>query len=197
MTIRVVLFDVMDTLVHDPFREALEAATGRPLREVMAARDPGAYPRFERGAITEAEYWAHYTDAGFVVDVAAFHDARRSGYRWIDGMRELLDDLAGVVRRVGATNYPDWVTELADGMLSGYLDEVVASYEVGARKPEPEFYTRVLEFAGAAAHEVFFVDDREVNVEGAREAGIAAHHFTDVAKLRADLDRHLAAARPD
>ncbi|MBW3661646.1 MAG: HAD-IA family hydrolase [Actinobacteria bacterium] len=197
MSIRVVLFDVMDTLVRDPFREALEAATGRPVREILAARDPRAYPRFERGEITEAEYWAHYTDAGFVVDVAAFHNARRSGYRWIEGMRELLDDLAGVVRRIGATNYPDWVNELTDGMLAGFLDQVVASYEVGARKPDPEFYLRVLDVVGAEPHETYLVDDREVNVEGALEAGLAAHHFTDVAALRAALGQHVEAVRGD
>lgn len=174
--IHVVAFDVMDTLLTDPFRAALEAATGLTLVELMARRDPAVYPAFERGELTEEQYWAHHAALGVEVDPAAFHAVRRAGTRWLPGMAALLADLEGKVRRVGASNYPVWIEELIAGPLAGRLDEVLASHHLGARKPDHVFYERLLERLGRAASEVAFIDDREVNVVAARELGLPAHH---------------------
>ena len=62
----------------------------------------------------------------------------------------------------------------------GYRDrfDVSAySWEVGAAKPDPEFFHRVVRRIGAPPHEVLFVDDNEANVEGARTAGLVAEHW--------------------
>lgn len=182
-----VAFDVMDTVVRDPYREALEAATGVPVRELFRTRSPESYPRFERGEITEAEYWDVYRDAGLDLDVEVFHRVRRAGYRWLEGMAGLLDDLAGVVPRVAATNYPPWIVELAEGMLAGRFEAIVASCHLGARKPEPAFFAGLLATIERPAGAVVFVDDREVNVEAAAAYGLRAHQFTEVVDLRRRL----------
>jgi putative hydrolase of the HAD superfamily len=62
----------------------------------------------------------------------------------------------------------------------GYRDrfDVSAySWEVGAAKPDPEFFHRVVRRIGVPAAEVLFVDDNEANVRGAREAGLVAEHW--------------------
>jgi putative hydrolase of the HAD superfamily len=62
----------------------------------------------------------------------------------------------------------------------GYRDrfDVSAySWEVGAAKPDPEFFRRVVRRIGVPAAEVLFVDDSEANVEGARAAGLVAEHW--------------------
>lgn len=174
----------MDTVVRDPYREALEAATGLPVSELFSRRDRSAYPALERGELTEAGYWATYAAAGVEVDVAAFHAARRAGYRWLPGMRALLDDLDGVVRRVVASNYPAWIEEVTATFLDGVFDDVHASCHLGARKPEEAFFVRLLDRLDAGARDVAFVDDREVNVEAARAVGLRAHRFEDAASLR-------------
>lgn len=173
--IQVVAFDVMDTLLTDPFRAALEAGTGLTLAELLTRRDPAVYPAFERGELSEEDYWAHHAALGVEVDPAAFHAVRRAGTRWLPGMAALLADLEGRVRRVGASNYPVWIEELIAGPLAGQLDEVLASHHLGARKPDHAFYDRLLERLGCAPAEVAFVDDREVNVVAAREVGLAAY----------------------
>ena len=173
--IRAVAFDVMDTLLTDPFRAALEAATGLSLQQLMTRRDPEVYPAFERGEISESAYWHHHAALGVEVDPAAFHAVRRTGTRWLPGMEHLLDELEGVVLRVGASNYPVWIEELIEGPLAGRLDRVLASCHLGARKPDQAFYDRLLARLGLPAAEVAFVDDREVNVVAAREVGMAAH----------------------
>lgn len=185
--VRVVAFDVMDTVLRDPYREALEAATKLPLSALFARRDASVYPAFERGEIGEDVYWDHYTAAGIDVDPAAFHEVRRAGSRFLPGMAALLDELAGRVRRVTASNYPVWIEELAAGRLAGRFEQVIASYHLGVRKPEPDFYHRLLRTVNVAGDEVLFVDDRVENVEAARAVGVRAHHFTGASPLRAWL----------
>jgi HAD superfamily hydrolase (TIGR01509 family) len=184
----VVAFDLMDTLLRDPFREALEAATDRPLRDLFRLRDPNVYPALERGELSEAEYWAAFADAGIDVDPEAFHRTRREGYAWLDGMRDLLADLDGRVRRVVASNYPIWVEEVAATWLHGLIDEVFASCHLRARKPDEAFYRGLCGALGVPPHRVLFVDDREDNVVGAREFGMAAVRFVDAASVRRALD---------
>lgn len=173
--IRVVAFDVMDTLLADPFRAALEAGTGLTLAELTQRRDPAVYPAFERGEVSESAYWSHHAALGVEVDPSAFHTVRRAGTRWLPGMEALLQELDGLVLRIGASNYPVWIEELIQGPLAGRLDRVLASCHLGARKPDREFYERLLARIGHPAHEVAFVDDREVNVRGARAVGMPAH----------------------
>lgn len=185
--LRTVAFDLMDTVVRDPYREALHAGTGMETRELFATKDLSAWPAFERGELTEEEYFATYDD--IEVDVAAFHRARREGYAWIDGMRELLDDLDGVVQRVAASNYPIWIEELADGMLAGCFEEILASHHLGVRKPDPAFYERLLDRIDRRADEVLFVDDREDNVEAALDLGLRAHLFAGADDLRERIRR--------
>jgi HAD superfamily hydrolase (TIGR01509 family) len=188
--IRAVAFDLMDTVLRDPFREALEAATELPLAELFARREPGIYPAFERGELDEVDYWAHYADAGIDADPEAFHRVRRAGIRWLPGMRALLDDLEGVVVRATASNYPIWVEELAENHLAGRFDHVIASCHLGARKPDAAFYERLLDALRLEPSEVLFVDDREDNVQGAEAVGIAAHRYVDAAPLRQWIRDH-------
>lgn len=182
--ITAIAFDVMDTLLRDPFREALEAATGRCLPELSRVRDPAAYPAFERGELDEASYWATYARAGVPADPDAFHRARRAGTRWLPGMRALLAELDGVVLRATASNYPHWIDELATTHLDGAVDAVVASWHLGVRKPEIAFFVALLERLDRSADEVLFLDDREQNVEAARAAGLRALRFTDACAAR-------------
>ena len=189
--LRVVLFDLMDTVLHDPYREALEAGCGMPLEELMAHRAPGAWPAFERGEIDEAAFAAgFYADpaAGRTFDLDAFTRVRQAGYRFVDGMPDLLEDLAGVVERWVASNYPIWIRELAARFgFDRFFEGVVASSDLGVRKPDPEFFRGVLARTGHQAGECLFVDDRDDNIRAAAACGMAVHRFTGAGPLRAAL----------
>lgn len=182
--IRAVALDLMDTVVTDPFREALRAAVDVELEELHARRSPELYPALERGEIDEADYWSHHASIGIGVDPARFHAVRRAGTRWLPGMRQLLDDLDGAVLRVGASNYPRWIDELAEQLLVGRFERVLASCDLGCRKPDVAFYERLLDELGLEAGEVAFVDDRPANVEAAASLGMAARRFRGSGDLR-------------
>lgn len=185
--VRVVLFDVMDTVLVDPYREALTAASPLPLDELFERRDPQLWPAFERGELDEDAYWAGWEACGLACDPEAFHAARRASTRWVPGMAELLDELAGRVDRVTASNYPIWIEELEQVHLTGRFEQVLSSHHLGVRKPDAGFFERLLERIGADPEQAVFVDDRETNVLGAERAGIAGHRFHDAATLRAWL----------
>ncbi len=65
--------------------------------------------------------------------------------------------------------------------------DCVLSYQVGAMKPEAPIYEAAIETAGCAPGEIFFMDDRIDNVEGARQAGMDAVQFTSPLRLIKDL----------
>lgn len=189
--VRALLLDLMGTVVYDPYREAIEAATGLPLDEVLPLRNPDAWPSFEIGAIDEAtfaeRFWAD-PDDGRTFDLEAFTRTRLAHYRYLPGMRELIEDLQGVLDCHIASNYPVWVEDLVDRMgLRPLTQGVWSSHHLGVRKPDPAFFERLGERIGLPARECLFVDDREVNCTAAQEAGMRAHLFREADGLRATL----------
>ncbi len=75
-------------------------------------------------------------------------------------------------------------------MYDGDFDSAYISCELGVAKPSGEFFRRILADLGAAPDEVFFVDDTEANVEGARSVGLRAMHW----RHEDGLDRLVAGA---
>lgn len=61
----------------------------------------------------------------------------------------------------------------------GSLSPRLWSGDIGLRKPHPAVFRLALERSGWAPGRVLFVDDLEANVEGAKAAGMEAHHFVD------------------
>ena len=67
------------------------------------------------------------------------------------------------------------------------FDRVYASHQIGLGKPDPAFFTYILEREGYAPAETVFVDDAEENVEAARKLGIHGLLFEGAAKLNRNL----------
>lgn len=183
--LRAVCLDLMDTLLHDPYREALRAGTGLAPHELSAVCDPSAWPDFEVAAIDEPTFARRFfAEPGRRFDYDAFSRARREGYRWLPGMRELLDGLDGRVDRWVASNYPVWIEELRGRFaLDRRCEGLVVSYHLGVRKPAPAFYAALLERVRHDPGQCLFIDDKAANCEAAEDAGLRAHRFVDAADL--------------
>jgi 2-haloacid dehalogenase len=65
---------------------------------------------------------------------------------------------------------------------------IVVSGEVKMLKPDPAIYYLALDRFGLQAHEALFVDDRQINVEGAEAVGMQGHLFTGAEDLRRRLE---------
>jgi len=179
--IDVVLFDLMGTVLYDPYLEALEAATGMDLAATAAVRNPQSWPDFERGRIDEAGFVEAFFAPGSPdhrFDIDAFHKVRREGYRYLPGMERLLDRVGGQVGRYIASNYPIWIDQMrADFGFDRYFEGIFASCHMGVRKPEPEFFATILDELDVPAERTLLVDDRKVNCEAAAALGLRTHVF--------------------
>jgi putative hydrolase of the HAD superfamily len=67
-----------------------------------------------------------------------------------------------------------------------HFDHLFHSFQVGLAKPDPAFFTHIVETLGVEPQEAVFVDDLEANVRGARQAGLHGVHFS-----RTDTYGHL------
>lgn len=101
------------------------------------------------------------------------------------GAHELLDELAARHRTAILTNISAVHWPIAQGYgIFERVERVIASHQVGAIKPDREFFEIALAELGAAREEAVFIDDNVVNVEGARAAGLEAHVARGIGETR-------------
>ena len=188
---RALLLDLMDTLVRDPFYEDMPAFFGWDLGRLIAEKHPRTWLEFELGRIDEADLWRDFFADGRAFDHAGLKRTTVAGWRWLPGMRELLEELraAGVPCHL-LSNYPVWWREVVERLdMDGLLERCFVSCDLGLRKPDPACYDAVVAQLERPAADLLFVDDREANVHAARERGLAAWHFDGAEGLRAELLR--------
>ena len=166
-----------------------------------AAEANGGNPLFEmeRGEITEVAFLEKLTDAlepllGHRPEMHRFKEIYFEALEPNPPMIDLMRELRGAGYRMAmlTNNVREW-EPLWRPMLpvDEIFETVVDSGFVGCRKPESRIYELTLERIGAPAAACLFVDDVEVNCEGARKAGINAVHFRDneqaIGEIRAAL----------
>lgn len=185
----VLLWDVMGTLVHDPFFEDMPAFFGMTFDAMLRAKHPRAWVEFEVGKRDEQEFLDDFFLDRRAFDHRAFIRTVAGAYAWLPGMEALLQELQGAGCSMHAfSNYPVWYRLIEERLsLSRYLEWSFVSCMTGYRKPDPDAYRCVLDGLGIDARELLFVDDRESNCAAARELGIDALCFDGASSLRRSL----------
>lgn len=185
----VVLFDVMGTLVHDPFFVEVPRFFGTDLQALVATKHPTAWVDFELGEIDEDELGRRFFTDGRELDVAGLKQAMLDAYAFLPGIEPLLHRLRGRgVSMHVLSNYPCWYRLIEDKLgLSRYLPWTFVSCETRSRKPDARAYLGACEMLGVAPTDCVFVDDRRLNCEGARAVGMDAIVFDDASALAAGL----------
>jgi HAD superfamily hydrolase (TIGR01509 family) len=189
MTKPVVLFDVMGTLVHDPFFVEVPAFFGTDLRSLVKTKHPTAWVDFELGECDEAELGRRFFADGRTLDVEGLKEAMVTAYRWLPGIEALLERLQtrGIEMHV-LSNYPCWYQLIEDKLaLSRYLPWTFVSCHTGTRKPDAAAYEGAAARLGVPCESCLFVDDRALNCQGARAVGMHAVEFTDADTLEREL----------
>ena len=120
---------------------------------------------------------------GAALTITQWQDARIAAMTRIDTSVEALRRCATLGTVSLFSNNPSIFaasfSRLAPDVAEILGDNVVISCELGARKPTPESYERVLARYDASPANTFFADDNAGNIRGAIAAGIHGHHFTD------------------
>ncbi|WP_017446254.1 HAD family hydrolase [Gayadomonas joobiniege] len=149
-----------------------------------------AVKQFESGQI-DAQAFVEGVVAYFKLSVSAA--AFKASYTtWVRGSLEgaeaLLDELKGgyQIACLSNTNTLHWPDVEATGLLSR-IDHVFTSFELGAVKPDLAIYQKMLKQLNVPAHQVYFIDDNQINVDAAREAGLHAHKAVGIEAVRAVL----------
>ncbi|MFN3943319.1 MAG: HAD family hydrolase [Allosphingosinicella sp.] len=110
----------------------------------------------------------------------------------VPGVHALVERLdARGVPLFAITNFSaDFWTPFAarEAAFFGRFRDIVVSGREKLLKPDPAIYYLALDRFGLKPAEALFIDDRLVNVEGARAVGMKAHLFTDAADLQARLE---------
>lgn len=100
----------------------------------------------------------------------------------VDGMKELIRDLKekgyGIYL---CSNAAMRLLSCYQDVIPGieYFDGVLFSAEVKCIKPQKEIYQQLFERFSLKPEECFFIDDLEVNIEGARRCGMNGYCFSD------------------
>lgn len=186
----VLLWDVMDTLVRDPFREVMPAFFGMSLDELIRVKHPTAWVEFEKGLLDEEAFLQRFFADGRPYDVQGFKTRIQRSYEWMEGMQPLLAELhaRGYEMHV-LSNYPPWYRWIEERLqLSRYLAWSFVSCHTGVRKPSARAYLGATEQLGVAPSRCLFIDDRTRNVDAARQVGMRAARFDgSVRRLRSEL----------
>ncbi len=190
-----VIFDMDDVLCHYDL--------GRRLRHLAALADTTA--RDVRAAIWDSGF-EELADAGGYADGDVYikEFGQRLGFpitidQWIEARRiamqpsfdvlNLADRLSKQVNLAIYTNNGP----LVKSHLNSLFPEAAAifamkfcSFEFGTKKPDPESFTRLTSLLHQKPENCWFIDDKKSNVQGARLAGLRAHHFTHFDSLAAE-----------
>jgi epoxide hydrolase-like predicted phosphatase len=167
------------------------------------ATERGENPLFglERGELSEAEFLdllgvALTAETGREVHLHGFTEQYFAGLHANEAMIDFLRRLKaerGVRLAMLTNNVREW--EARWRAMIPEIDElfevVVDSAFVGMRKPEPEIYALTLARLGVPAEACLFVDDIDINCAAARDAGMAAVHFTETEQAIREIEAAL------
>ena len=174
-------------------------AVGKAMARI--AGDDGDHPLFEleRGEMEESEFLELLSTnleplLGHRPHLHRFREVYFDALDPNEPMIELMRELkaSGLKMAMLTNNVREWEPLWRSMMpVDEIFEEVVDSAFVGCRKPEGRIYRLTLERIGLPAEACLFVDDLEVNCEGAEKAGMQAVHFRDneqaIGEIRAAL----------
>jgi putative hydrolase of the HAD superfamily len=195
--IRAVILDFGEVLCHLPSAENIERLA------LLFQMDPRTFlpiyletrAPYDRGDLLPGEYWHKFAEqAGVKITGDAIGQARELD---LELWSHINDAMVLWVQQIHAAGYKTAIlsnmpTDMATHVRKNFawishFDHHIFSGEVRSVKPEPEIYQHCINALGVQPSEALFIDDRDVNLEHARAAGIRGIRFQSVEQLREDL----------
>ena len=185
--IKEIIFDCFGVLTQDSWLAFLdEYATKDNIDELKYFNY-----QFDRGNISLDDFVEQASiivginkDKAFLV-IASSHHPNKKLFTYIRELKESKLDL-GIISNVGR--------ELSEYLPDKYLqlfDRITLSYKAGSTKPSPEIYRVHLSKSGYKPDEVVFIDDREINCDGAKALGIKTILFQNFEQTKDELEKLL------
>ncbi len=181
-----VIFDMDDVLCHYDLGKRLRhlaALAGTTARDVRAAVwDSGFEELADAGGYADGDVYIKEFGQrlGYPITIEQWIEARRIAMRPNVDVLSLANKLSIQVNLAIYTNNGP----LVKSHLNSLFPEAAAifamkfcSFEFGTKKPDPESFTRLTTVLHQKPQDCWFIDDKKSNVQGARMAGLKAHHF--------------------
>lgn len=172
-------FDLGNVLVgfdHRKFCRALARIGGGAEEEIYGAVLHGDLnERFETGRLSGEDFYRQVSGRWAPeISLERFRELWCNIFRENPGMDTLVRTLKGAARLVLVSNTNPWHMAY---LLERYpflecFDTRVLSYEVGARKPQPEMFEAALAASGASPQQCLYFDDMEEHLAAARRLGV-------------------------
>ncbi len=195
--LKAVIFDYGEVLCLAPTSEDVEGSArilgiSTDLFHDLWGRNRDLY---DRGDLSPEIYWRKFAaDAGVKLDEARFEElSDRDVTMWA----RVNPNMVAWLERLSAAGIKTAVlSNMHIGMVRHarrnfqwlqHVHCVTLSAEIRLIKPDPAIYEHCLRGLGVAPSESLFIDDREVNVAGARDLGMHALQFQSMAQLRSYL----------
>jgi putative hydrolase of the HAD superfamily len=193
---RLVIFDMDDVLCHYDLGRRLRALSqisGKTPRDIRAAIwDSGFEDDADSGGYPDANvYLAEFSyRIGHPITRQHWIAARRESMIPSSNVLALAEAIGKVSRLAIYTNNGPIVKSSLDELFpeaAAIFKERYCSYEFGTKKPDPDSFTKLLTTIEISPADTWFIDDKRSNVQGARLAGLKAHHFRSYEALANDV----------
>lgn len=189
--VKAIIFDFGGVIVRDfysPLVDRLKDGVSQEKRDEFDAAEEAVV----KGGVSKEEFFAQFDrllGAGFVQhldrNVEATYDSPNPE------AINLIKDLKAKYK-VGllSNNFPFWVGVLRKQEYFKLFDAVTVSCETGLAKPDKEIYLLAAKSLGVEPAECVFVDDKQINVDGALAAGFTgAIKCLGIIEVRVQLEK--------
>ena len=148
--------------------------------------------RFERGQCSEAEFGQGMVESwSMPVSPDSFLEAFEAWPKGLlPGAKELVESTARHARVACLSNTNSIHTQRQWKEFGIYelFNGLYLSHEMGLVKPDREAFDFVVSALGIPREHILFLDDNQINVDGARAAGLQSERTVGVAEAQAVLE---------
>ena len=150
-------------------------------------------------------------DAGVKIDIAVseavqkFPDYEKEIKLYYPNHRKMVNgsyqDTIDIFKKIKSLGYPcyvlsNWSDETYEGMEDQYpflkeFDGKIISGREFLVKPDPKIYELAISRFDLVSSETLFIDDREENIEAAKELGFQTIHLTDPSLIKSEISKYL------
>ncbi len=197
--IKAIIFDLGNVLINYSFERAFEKwaeLTGYPQTHFKSrfSYDNATLYAFEQGKISPSEYFEYLTTLfGIQWTFEQFQEGwlfTNIGVNTI--MLPILDFLKTDYKIYALSNINELhaqnIIERFPQLFS-YFEKCFFSHDLSSRKPQKEIYQKVINLIKLKPEELLFIDDMEINIEGAKKVGIKVIQMHSKSQLILDMNK--------
>ena len=192
--IRAIVFDWGGVLVVNTVSQMILSAAdhlGVAYEKLTGEMRQHLVSDFSKGIISEDEFWGHICDAmsvGRPRVPSLWKQVMMTYYVEQQDVFDLVTRLKTTGYKIGLLSNTEMpVVELFDELGYNQFDATIFSCKEGVCKPDRKMYQIACQRLDVQPRETVFIDDKEENVRGARNAGLHAILFVSPEQIRKEL----------